>query len=73
MKKLTSIVVATLLLSQPLFAAGGYSSGTSLASTNKSKDPFAAVYQLIEAKKICCMKWLSMQQTWQFVASVKCS
>ena len=51
MKKLTSIVVATLLLSQPLFAAGGYSSGTSSASTNTSKDPFAAVYQLIEAKK----------------------
>ena len=51
MKKLTSIVVATLFLSQPLFAAGGYSSGTSSASTNTSKDPFAAVYQLIEAKK----------------------
>ena len=51
MKKLTSIVVATLLLSQPLFAAGGYSSGTSSASTNTSKDPLAAVYQLIEAKK----------------------
>ena len=51
MKKLISIVVATLLLSQPLFAAGGYSSGTSSASANTSKDPFAAVYQLIEAKK----------------------
>ena len=51
MKNLTSIVVATLLLSQPLFAAGGYSSGTSSVSTNTSKDPFAAVYQMIEAKK----------------------
>ena len=51
MKKLSSIILATLFLSQPLFAAGGYSSGTSSASTNASKDPFAAVYQLIEAKK----------------------
>ena len=51
MKKLASSVLVTLFLSQPLFAAGGYSSGTSSASTNASKDPFAAVYQLIEAKK----------------------
>tara|TARA_B100000575_G_scaffold33744_1_gene22702 strand:+ start:576 stop:1037 length:462 start_codon:yes stop_codon:yes gene_type:complete len=51
MKKLTSIIVASLFLSQPLFAAGGYSSGTSSASTNTSADPFATVYQLIEAKK----------------------
>ena len=51
MKKLTSIILTTLFLSQPLFAAGGYSSGTSSASTNTSKDPFAAVYQLIEEKK----------------------
>ena len=51
MKKLISIILTTLFLSQPLFAAGGYSSGTSSASTNTSKDPFAAVYQLIEVKK----------------------
>ena len=51
MKKLTSIVVTALFLSQPLFAAGSYSSGASSASTNNSKDPFAGVYQLIEAKR----------------------
>ena len=51
MKKLTSIILTTLFLSQPLSAAGGYSSGTSSASTNTSKDPFGAVYQLIEVKK----------------------
>ena len=52
MRKLTSVVLTTLFLSQPLFAAGGYSSGTSSASTNASKDPFAKVYQLIEAKSV---------------------
>ena len=51
MKILTSIIVTSLFLSQPLFAAGGYSSGTSSASTNTSADPFATVYQLIEAQK----------------------
>ena len=51
MKNLTSIVLAILFLSQPLFAAGGYSSGTSSTSKNANKDPFAAIYQLIEAKK----------------------
>ena len=51
MKKMTSIIAVSLFLSQPLFAAGGYSSGTSSASTNTSTDPFATIYQLIEAKK----------------------
>ena len=51
MKKLIPIIVTSLFLSQPLFAAGGYSSGTSSTSTNTSADPFATVYKLIEAKK----------------------
>ena len=50
MTKILSIIIATMFLSQPLLAAGGYSSGTSSA-TKTNADPFAAVYQLIEVKK----------------------
>ena len=50
MTKILPVIIAALFLSQPLSAAGGYSSGTSSA-TKSSTDPFAAVYQMIEAKK----------------------
>ena len=50
MTKMFSIIIAVMCLSQPIHAAGGYSSGTSSA-TKTSSDPFAAVYQLIEVKK----------------------
>ena len=50
MAKILPVMIAALFLSQPLNAAGGYSSGTSSA-TKSSTDPFAAVYQMIEAKK----------------------
>ena len=39
MTKILSIIIATMFLSQPLLAAGGYSSGTSSAAkTNTSYD-----------------------------------
>lgn len=51
MKKLLPILVSALLTAQPLFSAGSYSSDTSAAVTSSAKDPFTAVYQLIDLKK----------------------
>jgi tetratricopeptide (TPR) repeat protein len=51
MKKLLPILVSALLTAQPLFSAGSYSSDTSSGVTSSDKDPFTAVYQLIDLKK----------------------
>jgi tetratricopeptide (TPR) repeat protein len=51
MNKLLPILVSAILTAQPLFSAGSYSSDDSSAETSSDKDPFAAVYQLIDLKK----------------------
>ena len=51
MKNLLPILASALLTAQPLFSAGSYSSDTSSAETSSDKDPFTAVYQLIDLKK----------------------
>lgn len=51
MKKLLPLIVSVILTSQPLFSAGSYSSDTSSARTSSDKDPFAAVYKLIDPQK----------------------
>ena len=51
MKKLLPILVSALLTAQPLFSAGSYSSDTSSAVTSNDKDPFTAIYQLIDLQK----------------------
>ena len=51
MKKLLPVLALAILTAQPLFSAGSYSSDTSSAETSSNKDPFSAVYQLIDLKK----------------------
>ena len=51
MKNLLPILVSALLTAQSVFSAGSYSSDTSSAVTANDKDPFTAVYQLIDLKK----------------------
>ena len=51
MKKLLPVLALAILTAQPLFSAGSYSSDTSSAETSSDKDPFTAVYQLIDLKK----------------------
>ena len=51
MKNLLPILVSALLTAQPLFSAGSYSSDTSPAVSSSDKDPFTAVYQLIDLEK----------------------
>jgi tetratricopeptide (TPR) repeat protein len=51
MKKLLPILVSAILAAQPLLSAGSYSSDTSSTEAASDKDPFAAVYQLIDLKK----------------------
>ena len=52
MKKLLPVLALAILTAQPLFSAGSYSSDTSSAETSSNKDPFSAVYQLIDLKKL---------------------